>query len=561
MISRRELLLMGLLSPFVSYTGWSYQGARGLYVADVVQKGDKLVYQLVVRKGKVRVGDQWGEFFLPGGTVPGPLLRLKEGMWAHIVIYNETDEPISVHWHGIILPNSMDGVPYLTAPPIPPGGSFKVEFPVQQYGTYFYHSHVGLQEQAGFYGPLIIDPAEREPFSYKREYVVVLSDWTPLSPHKVMALLKKQSNYFQNNRLTLMDLLKDAQQRGLWEALAFRLMWARMRMSPTDILDVTGSTYTYLMNGHTPQENWTAIFKPGERIRLRFINASAMTYFDVRIPGLSMKVVAADGLYVEPVEVDEIRIGVAERYDVIVEPKEEKAYTIIAEAMDRSGYARGTLAPRPGMTGPLPPTRTPPVRTSHSHEHHHHHHHMDPCQDCPVHKGPYPFGPTADMVVQNPVCMLDQVGVGLEDAEHRVLTYQQLRSLQRKDFLTKDPDRVLEVHLTGNMEKFIWRMWVYDGKSWSWDPTHFIKVRRGELVRIVFVNHTMMDHPVHLHGMFMYLRNGYDEYAPAKDTINIKSGEKVCVDVLADAPGYWAFHCHLLYHMHTGMMRVLEVVG
>ena len=596
MVSRRDFIkggaaltaLYGAGGLFSAFGGSPKVASKGVELGDYREKDGKLIYDIVVRKRPVEFDGRVGTGIAVNDSLPAPTVRLREGMEAVLNVYNELDEITSIHWHGILLPYQFDGVPGVTFPGIKPRDKFTAHFKVKQYGTYWYHSHAGLQEQLGHYGPLLIDPEEPEPFTYDREYVIVLADWTFEDPHWVMSRLKKAEGYFNYNKRTIFDLFRDFGQKGFAQTIKERWMWNTMRMSPRDIADVTGATYTFLMNGHTWKENWTAIFKPGEKIRLRFINASAMTYYDVRIPGLKMTVVQADGQNVQPVEVDEFRIAVAERYDVIVQPMEEKAYTIFAEAMDRSGFVRGTLAPRKGMEGPIPPLRKPPERGMEAHGgahaghgtghgtgggkgHHmmhggmHHgahggHMKKDPCGVCEPKIKNFDFGPAAAMLNPQPLCRLDDPGVGLKDAKHRVLKYTDLVSyVPWKDLYKREPDRVVEIHFTGNMERFVWRMWTYDGKNWTSKPTDFIKWRYGELVRMIWVNHTMMDHPIHLHGMWMYLDNGTGEYKPRKDTINLKPGEKICIDVIVDAYGFWAFHCHLLYHMHAGMFRVVEV--
>jgi len=564
MISRRDFL-MATLSAGAFYGSGAFsrllafppdRAGKGIELAEVVRKGGVARYEFVVRKQPIGFGSRVGRGITLNGNLPAPLLRLQEGEEVELVIYNELEEVTSIHWHGILLPYEMDGVPGVTFPGIKPGERFTARFRLKQYGTYWYHSHAGLQEQLGHYGPMIVDPAQPDPISYDRDYVVVLSDWTFEDPEWVMSRLKKEEGYFNYNRRTVFDFFRDAKREGFRRAVRERLMWGKMRMSPRDIADVTGATYIFLMNGHTTEENWTALFNPGERIRLRFINASAMTYYDVRIPGLRMTVVQADGQNVQPVEVDEIRIAVAETYDVIVQPVEPVAYPIFAETMDRSGFVRGTLAPAEHMVAPVPPRRKPQERKMAFHGKGH----GDPCGVCDPRPIPSSFGPTAAMVVQNPVCRLSDPGVGLRGAEHRILTYADLKSYEPwKELSGRDPDRVLEIHLTGNMERFLWRMWAREGNRWTSEPTELIRWRYGELIRMIWVNHTMMDHPIHLHGLWMYLRNGSGEFNPRKHTLNIKPGEKLCVDVLADAPGYWAFHCHLFYHMHAGMIRVVEV--
>ena len=532
------------------------------------------VFDLQIRRTPVIINGRQANPITLNGSVPGPLIRLREGREVVLRVTNHLQEDTSIHWHGILLPADMDGVPGVSFPGIRPGETFTYRYPVRQYGTYWYHSHSGLQEQLGHYGPLVIDPAEAEPFEYERDYVVMLSDWTFEDPHDVFLHLKKGEGYYNYRKRTVADLYEDIVEKGWRRTWNERAMWGRMRMSSRDILDVTGSTYTYLINGLAPASNWTGLFRPGERVRLRIINGSAMSFFDVRIPGLKMTVVAADGQYVEPVPVDEFRIGVAEIYDVIVEPGGDRAYTIFAESMDRSGYARGTLAPRAGMSAPVPAQRPAPERgmaamgmggmqemNMDGHDSGPHRDHGMPAMSMAaggseeaITHGSNNHGPGAAMVATSPRNRLDEAGVGLEDSPHRVLVYNDLRSPttwpdQRK------PERELELHLTGNMERY---MWSFDGKKFS-EVKEPIPFRYGERLRLTLVNDTMMDHPIHLHGMWMYLDNGSGDYMPRKHTISVKPGEQVSLEISADAPGNWAFHCHLLYHMEAGMFRVVNV--
>ncbi|MEZ5418652.1 MAG: copper resistance system multicopper oxidase [Vicinamibacterales bacterium] len=296
-------------------------------------------------------------------SLPGPLLRWREGDTITLNVSNSLDEDTSIHWHGILLPANMDGVPGLSFSGIHPGQAYRYRFTVKQSGTYWYHSHSGFQEQAGVYGPLVIEPREPDPIPFDREHVVMLTDWTDERPERVFAKLKKQSDYYNFRQRTLTTFIRDVKSQGLGATLAERRMWGQMRMSAADLADVTGYSYTYLMNGRAPASNWTGLFAPGERVRLRFINGSAMSYFDVRIPGLKMTVVAADGLPVRPVSVDEFRIAVAETFDVIVEPTGQEAFTIFAQAMDRTGFAAGTLATRAGLSAPVPDVDPRPVLT------------------------------------------------------------------------------------------------------------------------------------------------------------------------------------------------------
>jgi len=543
------------------------------------------------------VGDRPGTAVTVNGSVPAPLLRFKEGQTVKLNVVNHLQEDTSIHWHGIILPFEMDGVPGVSFADIKPGETFTYQFPLNQSGTYWYHSHSNMQEQRGHYGAFIIDPQTPDPYEYDRDYVVLLSDWTFEDPHSIMRNLKRMPTFYNYQRRTIDHLAED------WE-------WKGMRMDPVDIADVTAATYTYLLNGQAPDGNWTGLFTPGEKVRLRFINGSAMTFFDVRIPGLKMKVVQADGQNVEPVSVDEFRMGTAETYDVIVEPQEE-AYTIFAETMDRSGYARGTLAIQPGLSAPLPPRRDRPVRTmadmghgdhgshgdSGDHSNHapasppsepnaHSHHESPPTRDHSAHSTAnsgevmdhsnhenhsnpptvstyqvqsYPHGPDDHGIGQAGIPLmvssrLHEPGIGLENTGTRVLVYTDLRR-HNPPATVKAPDSQLELHLTGNMERY---MWSFDGKKYSEAKT--LTFYNGERLRLILVNDTMMEHPIHLHGMWMEPDVGAGAANPRKHTIIVKPAERLPVDITVDASGQWAFHCHLLYHMDMGMFRVVKVI-
>ncbi|MEZ5981325.1 MAG: copper resistance system multicopper oxidase [Parvularculaceae bacterium] len=541
-------------------------------------------FDLTVSRLTASVGGKAAPATLVNGTLPGPLLRWREGDDITLRVTNLLDEDTSIHWHGILLPAAMDGVPGVSFSGIRPGETFVYRFPVKQAGTYWYHSHSGLQEQSGHYGPIIIDPKDADPVAYEREHVIVLSDWTYRDPQHIFSTLKKSSETYNYQRRTLGDFFRDAKKDGVGAALSERAMWGRMRMDPADIADVTGAAYTYLVNGHAPDDNWTGLFGDGERVRLRIINASAMTIFNFRIPDLAMTVVQADGQNVRPVETDEIQIGVAETYDVIVRPSAERPYTMMAETIDRSGFAAGTLAPRHGMRAPVPAPRPRPTLTmkdmamSHGAGHgdmsgmdHGGMDHGSMQHDAMDHgsmkmsgmehdaqAGPiahhHPTGVGVDMIAEAPSNRLGDRGLGLEDAPHRVLVYTDLRSL-KPDHKTRMPEREIELHLTGNMERY---MWSFDGVKFS-DVDAPIAMREGERVRLTLVNDTMMNHPIHLHGMFFELVNGAHHDKPRKHTIIVKPGDKLSVDLTADAPGEWAFHCHLLYHMVAGMMQTVMV--
>ncbi len=523
------------------------------------------------------------------GQLPAPILRWREGTTVTLRVTNRLPVQSSIHWHGIVLPADMDGVPGISFPGIAPGETFVYRFPVKQSGTYWYHSHSHFQEQNGPYGPLVIEPAGPERNPTDRDYVVMLNDWTDLDPARIFAILKKQSDYFNFNELTLPDFLRDSSMLGLKGALQARETWNHMRMSPRDVIDISGFTYTYLMNGATPAGNWTGLFRPGERVRLRFINGAANSYFDVRIPGLKMTVISADGQDVHPVQVDEFRIAVAETYDVIVQPQEDRAYTLFAQSIDRSGYARGTLSPRPGMEAEVPMMDAVPTLTmvdmmgamaeGHGTSGVHGTEHsampgnpMSSMQDIPhgsktgmersllapagmikAHHARTEYNnPGVDMRVDWPRTDLDDPGVGLRDNGRRVLTYADLRSVEGP-LDSREPSREIELHLTGNMERFVWS---FDGVRFSdAKPIHF---KPNERLRIVLCNDTMMNHPIHLHGIFSELENPQGEVIARKHTINVQPAQRVTYAVTADNPGRWAYHCHLLYHMEAGMFR--EVV-
>ena len=509
------------------------------------------------------------------GSVPAPTLRWREGDTVTLRVANALGEDASIHWHGILLPANMDGVPGLSFHGIRPAETYAYRFHVRQSGTYWYHSHSGFQEQRGLYGPLIIEPREPEPFKYDREHTVMLSDWTDERPERVFAKLKKRSDYYNFNKRTVADFFHDAGTMGLGRTVSERGAWARMRMQATDLADVSGYTYTYLMNGTAPAGNWTGIFKPGERVRLRVINGSAMSYFDIRIPGLKMTVVAADGLPVHPVTVDEFRIAVAETFDVIVEPSGQDAFTIFAQALDRTGYAAGTLAVRPGLTAPMPAIDRRAVLTMSDMGHGHaapaadpHAGHSMPSPPADPHAGhdmaasggaiqTHPDSeegnPLVDMQTMAPSSKLDDPGIGLRDNGRRVLTYADLKSVF-DDPDGREPGRTIELHLTGHMERFAWS---FDGITFS--SAEPLRLNYGERLRIVLVNDTMMTHPIHLHGMWSDIEDDQGRFHVRKHTVDMPPGTRRSYRVTADALGRWAYHCHLLYHMEAGMFREVRV--
>jgi FtsP/CotA-like multicopper oxidase with cupredoxin domain len=555
-ILKRAALLGGGAALGALLPPWARTLAQGMPATMPELSGDDI--RLTIGHTPITIDGRAAHAVTINGTVPGPLLRLKEGQRARISVTNSLDEETSIHWHGLLVPPDMDGVPGVSFPGIPPGETFVYEFPVAQSGTYWYHSHSGMQEPMGHYGPIVIEPAHPDPVESEREHVIVLADHSDLHPHVIFKRLKQQSGVFNQQRQTIAGLLAGEDQPA-----AERAKWARMLMDPTDISDVTGAVMTFLVNGHGPTDNWTALYKPGERVRLRFVNAAAQMIFNVRIPGLKLSVVAADGQNVRPVEVDELQIGNAETYDILVHPVEDRAYTIVAEAVDRSGLGRATLAPRPGMSAAVPPLRERPLATmrdmgmdmpgmDHGGMDHGG---MDMSMRNPRNAPQVRMGPDVQMITPMPMDRTGEPGQGLAGVDHRVLVYRDLVALEPNPD-TRAPSRALEIRLTGNMERFSWG---FDGWKFSDGPPPY-SFRGGERVRITLVNDTMMTHPIHLHGHFFELVHGPVGHMPRKHTVNVLPGGKVTFDLTAHE-GDWAFHCHMLYHMHGGMFQVFKVRG
>lgn len=639
-LDRRQLLrgsalLGGGLAVSAFLPAWAQPVSSGVAPRLPTLTGEDIT--LTIARQTMRIDGKTFRAIGVNGTVPAPLLRLREGQNVRLRVINKLDEDSSIHWHGLLVPPQHDGVPGVSFPGIRPGSSYLYEFPVKQNGTYWYHSHSGLQEQEGHYGPIIIDPADTDPVRYDREHVIVLADHSPLSPAAIFRRLKVNPGHFNFQRQTLAGSIAAKDQ-----ALKDRINWGQMRMDPTDVSDVTGATYTYIINGFGPFDNWTALFVPGERVRLRVINASAMTTFNFRIPGLMLTVVQADGQNVMPVDVDEFQIGLAETYDVIVAPKEDKAFTIVGEAIDRSGMARATLAPRAGMSAPVPALRDRPIatmkdmgmdmssmsgkdmssgmtkrgidptaernsssrlatagtaavmagmdhgamggatqpgaETGHAITGTDHaamagmdHSSMSamdratPSADHAMERGSMKMrdfsnapqvkrDPGVQTISPMPIDRTGEPGQGLENVGHKVLVYRDLMALERNPDV-RAPDRSIDIHLTGNMERF---MWSFDGQkmSNSHEPLPFTE---GERARVNLINDTMMSHPIHIHGHFFELVTGHGDHAPRKHTVIVQPGGKVTWDFTADVVGDWAFHCHLLYHMHAGMMRVVSI--
>lgn len=488
------------------------------------------------------------------GSIPGPLVRLKEGQDVTLNVTNNLKNDTSIHWHGLLVPFQYDGVPGVSFPGIKPGTTFPYKFKVRQNGTYWWHSHSGLQEQSGHYGPLVIDPKDGPSVDVDKDFVIVLSEFSPLLPEVIMEKLKKGEGYFNFNQSTFTDDYPLTAKE--------RRMWAKMRMMPTDILDVTASTYTYLINGHSSDDSLEFLFNSGEKVRFRVINASAMTFFNFRIPGLEFEVIGADGQNIEPTPVEEFQIGVAETYDILVKPM-SGAHTIVAESMDRSGMVTANLTSKPGVRGEVPPLREKPLMTMVDMGMSMEGHKMSEASDMEMNmrdtsKLPddVKVGAGIAMVSANPIDRLGDPGIGLSGLEHKVLNYKMLEAKEPNQD-TRTPSRLLEIHLTGNMERY---MWSFDGKKFNAVSDQPIRFAYNERVRVKLVNDTMMAHPIHLHGHFFELVNGASpEKQPRKHTVIVQPGGMAQFDLTANEVGDWAFHCHLLYHMHAGMFQIVTV--
>ncbi len=573
-------VLLGLSS--IAKPGWAGAVERAGSSAPVLTGTE---FDLVVAESPVNFTGNPRMATTINGSIPAPTLRMREGDTVTIRVTNKLRVSTSVHWHGIILPYQMDGVPGISYKGIAPGETFTYRFKVGQSGTYWYHSHSGFQEQTGMYGAIVIEPAAGDRIRADRDYVVQLSDWTDEDPMRVLSKLKVQSDYYNFNEPTAPDFFRDVSRNGFRAALDKRKMWNEMRMSPTDLADISAYTYTYLMNGNAPDGNWTGLFRPGERVRLRFVSSGTQSFFDVRIPGLKMSVVQTDGQDVEPVTVDEFRCGPGETYDVIVEPRDD-AYTIFAQSMDRTGYARGTLAVREGLSAAVPSLDKVEWLSmadmmgamgamgggmggmSHGGMAMDHSKHAMPemqgMQGMPmagemavpsskVRHAKTEYGPSTDMRVDMPRMNLDDPGIGLRNNGRRVLTLADLHTIGGP-LDSRGPEREIELHLTGNMERYTWSL---DGLEFGKStPVHF---RHGERLRVILHNDTMMTHPMHLHGMWSEMESPDGHFQARRHTIPVQPAQRISFLVNADAPGRWAWHCHLLYHMDAGMFREVVV--
>ena len=537
------------------------------------------------------------------GSIPAPTLRLREGDEVTIRVTNRLAVATSIHWHGILLPYQMDGVPGISFKGIAPGETFTYRFTLQQSGTYWYHSHSGFQEMTGMYGALIIEPRAGERHRSDQDYVVQLSDWTDEDPMRAFSKLKMQSDVYNFNQPTFFDFSEDVSKLGLQAALEKRQMWNKARMNPTDLNDLSAATLTFLMNGTAPNGNWTGLFQKGQRIRLRFINAASNSFYDVRIPGLKLTVIQADGQDVEPVSVDEFRFGPGETYDVLVEPADD-AYTIFAQSMDRTGYARGTLALQQGLSAPVPAldpaewlTMSDMMGAMGSMAGMNHdsmkgmegmnhgsmkgmqgmgsmegmkgmagmkgmdhsamnHQPKNPLAkpSSTVNHASSEYGASVDMRVDTPRTNLDDPGIGLRNNGRRALTLADLKSINGLLDDRRTPTKELELHLTGNMERY----------SWSFDGLEFgestpVSLKHGERVRVILQNDTMMTHPMHLHGMWSELETDKGELRVRRHTISVQPSQRISFLTTPNDLGRWAWHCHLLFHMDAGMFREVVV--
>ena len=522
-------------------------------------------YDLTIAEQTVNITGKPLKRITVNGKFVAPLLEFEEGDEAVIRVHNKLkNQDSSIHWHGLLLPGIMDGVPgFNKFNGIAPNKTYEYKFKVRQNGTYWYHSHSKGQEQDGLYGAFVIYPKDKTPLTAAektdKDYVVLLSDFHNSTSDQIMKNIKKEADYYQNRRETVFDVLKQVKRDGLKATWQDRSMWNQMRMLKTDMSDVTG--YTFLMNGKTPQQNWTGNFKAGEKVRLRFINASAMSFFDVRIPNLKMTVVSADGQPVKPVPVDEFRIGTAETYDVIVEPKQAH-YQIEAESIDRTGFSVGTLHEESSPAVKqieMPKSRPRALLTMEDMGMSHDMSSMkDMNHDMSSMKGMDHDMPMNSATVKAASDKNDNTVFGWANAStpegNKALQYSDLQSLDpQKD--TRAAEREIEIRLGGNMERYIWTI---NGKKFNEaDP---LVVKYGERIRLKFVNDSMMAHPMHLHGMFMQLENGQDpSNMPNKHTVIVPPGKTITTLLTADELGEWAIHCHLLYHMSAGMMNKLIV--
>lgn len=519
------------------------------------------------------------------GTSPGPLLRWREGEVVEIKVVNHLDRQTSIHWHGLILPYRMDGVPGISFDGIPAGETFVYRFKAQQSGTYWYHGHTDFQEQEGLYGPIVIEPLENKDPPSDRSYPILLADWTDENPRQIYSHLKAQSDYYNFDRVTALDFIKQVHQKGFSEAFSENLEWGSMRMNQTDLADVTGATYSYLVNGRGNLDPWIGEFKKGEVVRLHLINASAMTYFDVSIPGLEMLVIQSDGQPVQPLRTTRLRISVAETYDVLVRPEASHSYPIFAESLDRSGSAIGILTDDPNRR-PAIPAKTPPqyLSVSEMMGGMHGMHGMSMAEDgtkeasepmampMSAHEGMEDMdmsntriGAMASMTEKPSGMTMDHGGhqahgAMAHDAPRPGIDYAlEIDGYQPFKNRTahsnaRSYDHEIKLRLTGNMIRYIWSL-----DDVVYENAEPIRLKKGERVKITYINESMMNHPMHLHGMWQDLDNGQGDVIPRKHIINVRPGQTTSVYVDADAPGQWAFHCHLMYHMASGMFRKVIV--
>jgi len=578
-MNRRNFLKTGAAFGLIAVMPAMAKAKVGNQVPTSTLKGP--VFDLNIKYTRVNMTGKTVIATTVNDMLPAPTLRWRKGEIVTIRVTNHLDEPTSLHWHGIVLPFNMDGVPGVSFRGINPGETFVYRFKVNQTGSYWYHSHSGFQEQSGLHGAIVIDDGIR----VNRDYVVALHDWSDESPDTIYRHIKVQSDYYNFHKRTLPDFISEMKKHGLSDAFARRSMWNKMRMDSRDISDVTGATYTYCINDL--QKHFYA--KAGEKVRLRFINQSAMTHFDFRIPGHKMKVIAVDGYKVKPVWVDDIRIAVAESYDVIVKVKGDTL--IYVEDMGRSGKVYAKLGPNASANVSLPkpypfeeltmvdmgmkmdsmkmsnmkmsdPKKSGMQMSNNSMGSNkmsgmkmkqntmkmHKGKHSNMNMKVPITPLPMKKGIAWTMEAKGAQYRLDDPGIGLRSVKRKVLTYADLHT---PHIHNRKPDREIIMHLTGNMERYIWA--INGIPYYESEPLEF---KYGERLRVTFINDTMMNHPMHLHGMWSDVEVG--NKILRKHTVNVQPGSKVSLRINVDAKGKWVYHCHLLYHM-GGMFREVKV--
>lgn len=476
-------------------------------------------YNLVIRYQDVSITGRDVTAMTINGSMPGPTLRFKEGDLARIHVRNEMDVETSIHWHGMLLPNLQDGVPYLTTPPVLPGGTFTYEFPLNQSGTFWYHSHTGLQEQRGVFGSIVIEP-EIPDVQTDRELVVVLSDWTDESPDEALRTLKSGSDFYSLKKGTVQSLLGAFRAEAVPDVL--KRSW--QRMPPMDISDIAYDRF--LVNGR-PSAELNA--RPGETVSLRIINASASTYFYLQFAGGEMQVISADGMNVHPVMMRRLLIAVAETYDIIIIVPENGLYEFRATAQDGSGFSSLFIGAGDRISAPGVPK--PDLYKMHG-------------------------GGHDAMQMGGMEGMMHHEEMAMPVDERPLPPYDELRSTKSTALSGEHQLREVTLELTGDMERYVWSI---NGKTLN--ESDVIKINKGENVRFVLLNRTMMHHPMHLHGHFFRVVNKHGDYSPLKHTVDVPPLGTTIIEFYADEEKDWFFHCHVLYHLEAGMANIVHYEG